>query len=439
MTPVTGPYLRTTVLGGGQRVDVVLPTDQPVAEVLPAVLDLLEIADPGTVSMLHTDAGQAIELDRSLSHTGLRDGVVLHLVAVREAPAEPVVADLIDVFETADTSRDRFDAAAQQWLLSASGAVLLALGGAGLASTAGPWAPFLLAGSAVALWLMALAASAPPWSPAWISLAVAASLLGIGALVTVQISAPQRGLLTLTAVMASVLAAGACADRWRPATIACAVFAGMGSAMGLTWMTTSDVTATGAVGMATSVAVCGLLPQWALGLSGAFTIDGRVQRGDVLGRSLAQHCLLEAGRTLTAALAVTCLLFAVSGSAVAAATPTDRWACAVYVVLLLVWICRIRHFPLTVQRVLVLGAAVVSITSWMVGAAREPIAVLPVLSITLMLVGALALVGHRARASALLAAIGRRWIRRVEVIGVLATVPIVVGFFGVYGDLIATF
>ncbi len=439
MTTVTGHYLRTTVLGAEQRVDVVLPTDRPVAEVLPAVLDLFKSSDPGTVSMLYTEAGQAIELDRSLSQTGLRDGVVLHLVPVREAPAEPVVADLIDVFESPDASLGRFGAAAQQWLLSASGALFLALGGAGLASSAGPRVTSLLAVLAGGMWLMALAASAARWRPAGISLAMAASLLAMGALITAQVSALQRGLLVVAAVIASVLAAGACTDRWRPAMMACAVLASSGSVTGLTWITTTDIAATAAAGMATGVVLCGVLPQWALGLSGAFTIDGRVQQGEVLGWSVAQRCLLAAGQTLTAGLAATCVLVALTGSTVAAASLEDPWAGAVFAVLLLVWVCRMRHFPLTVQRILILGAALISITSWMVAVIQEPIEVLPGFSIALMLLGVLALVGHRVQPSAFLAAIGRRWIRRLEVVAALATIPVVMGFFGVYHDLISTF
>ncbi|MGB5950931.1 MAG: EsaB/YukD family protein, partial [Ornithinimicrobium sp.] len=139
MSIVVGPYLRATVLSDRRRLDVVLPTDQPVAEVLPALLDLLGVCVPGTVSMLHTDAGQRIDMDRSLRQSALLDGAVLHLVPVREAPAEPVVTDLIDVFETDDYA-GRYGPAAQQWLLAAGGATLFVLGGAAVCAAAGPWA-----------------------------------------------------------------------------------------------------------------------------------------------------------------------------------------------------------------------------------------------------------------------------------------------------------
>ena len=42
-----GPFLRTTVLTPSKAVDVVLPTDQPVAALLPAMIDLLDMpAEP---------------------------------------------------------------------------------------------------------------------------------------------------------------------------------------------------------------------------------------------------------------------------------------------------------------------------------------------------------------------------------------------------------
>ncbi|MGB5952430.1 MAG: hypothetical protein WBG57_07965, partial [Ornithinimicrobium sp.] len=275
--------------------------------------------------------------------------------------------------------------------------------------------------------------------PLWIALAVVATLCAAGTVAMVDAAAPQRAALAFLVAIAHTLVVGVCADRWRAALMAAALLASIGSLVGLTWVIATDVAAIAAVGLAISVIASGLAPQWALAVSGAFTMDGRVQAGDTLRRPEALDCLMEAGRTLTAAIASNCLLWSLFASALALTSATNRWATALFAVLLVIWMCRMVHFPLTVHRALILSAALIGIAAWSLAwiTVRDPSPPWP--GIGIMVFGALAMAGYRVQASALVAAVGRRCIRRLEVMAVLATVPILVGFFGAYDDLISAF
>ncbi|CAN5609694.1 hypothetical protein BH23ACT6_BH23ACT6_11070 [soil metagenome] len=438
MTTLTGPYLRATVLTEAHRLDVVLPADAPVAEVLPAVLDLVEQPAAGTVSMLHTDAGRAIDPYLSLRDCGLRDGAVLRLVAAREAPAEPVVADLIDVLESADGSAGRFSSSVQPWFLATTGAALLVLGSAALANVTGSAAVTLL-GAAASGWALTLIAASRRVRPIWFSLAAAAVVLTIGALLTLDAPLPERSVLTLLAAMTSALALGACAGRWRVAAAGAGVLATTGTAATATWLITGQGLHVGAVALVVTVVISGLLPQAALAVSGVFALDTHVLRGDQIQLSQAHDSLAAAAWTLSGALMVSCVLFAVSGALLATHAPGNPWATALCSLLLVLWLSRIRHFPMILQRAAVLAASAAPIVAWVVAVERLSPSFLPWVFAVSTGLGLLLLACHGLPASPLVGAKARRWIRRIEVICVVATVPTLVGLFGIYSDLLDTF
>lgn len=93
---------RVTLVGERRRVDLVLPSREPVGVLLPEVMRLLDDRVGGRPELRHlvTPDGSALAHDSTLESVGVTDGAVLRLVRVEDAPSAPVVHDVTD--EVAD-------------------------------------------------------------------------------------------------------------------------------------------------------------------------------------------------------------------------------------------------------------------------------------------------------------------------------------------------
>ncbi|MDQ6938175.1 MAG: EsaB/YukD family protein, partial [Actinomycetota bacterium] len=102
-------FSRVTLLGRGQRADLVLPSTEPSGALLPDILTLLGGSPtdrgPSRLSLV-TSTGIPIPPDMSLAGVGVLDGAVLRLVDDDALPPPPVVHDVTE--ETAaDLERHR--------------------------------------------------------------------------------------------------------------------------------------------------------------------------------------------------------------------------------------------------------------------------------------------------------------------------------------------
>ncbi|MET7611857.1 EsaB/YukD family protein, partial [Streptomyces seoulensis] len=108
----TGPALsRVTLVGERRRVDLVLPSREPVGRLLPEVMRLLDDrvgTRPQTRHLVAGD-GSVLEPDATLESAAVADGAVLRLVRVEDAPSAPVVHDVTD------EAADDLDARAWRW------------------------------------------------------------------------------------------------------------------------------------------------------------------------------------------------------------------------------------------------------------------------------------------------------------------------------------
>jgi type VII secretion integral membrane protein EccD len=92
---------RITVASPQRRVDVVLPAEVPLAELLP---DLLQRAGDGLADQgqrhggwaLHRFGGTRVAATESMAAAGVRDGEVLHLLPARTTWPEPEYDDVVD-------------------------------------------------------------------------------------------------------------------------------------------------------------------------------------------------------------------------------------------------------------------------------------------------------------------------------------------------------
>lgn len=439
---VTGPYLRTTVMSSQRALDVVLPTDQVVAELMPGLLDVLGISaatDTGARGcILHTPTGHVLDLERPLAGAMLRDGVVLRLVQEQEAPAEPIVSDLLDLLES-ESPRGRWTEQATQWTLACAGMSVLGLA-AGLWVTttdAAPW-PRLVIVAIVACALSVVSAALGRSALAWLSAAVAVGAAGFG----VGLGAPSvavAGAWSCVVVLCAIAATGWCLGRWRSTATAAAVWIALMCVAGPTWWWGRDVGLTGAVVATTSSLTLGMLPGAALGVTGLLSTDAHVASGQVVTRRDARVVVDQAHRALAGAVATCAFGYGVSGCVLALMADLNPWVLGLLAATLVSWLARVRHFPLITQRVticvavamvavgLALGivAADADLTWWVVG-------VCVAAGSCLVAAGSLHL-------SSVASAVLRRWVQRLETVAVLATVPCFIGVLGVYADLLETF
>ncbi|WP_095758138.1 type VII secretion integral membrane protein EccD [Streptomyces xinghaiensis] len=438
---------RVTLVGERRRVDLVLPSDEPVGRLLPDVIQLLDdrVAARPELRRLVTASGAVLPLDSTLASSEVRDGAVLRLVRAQDAPAAPVVHDVTDeVAEDLDLrawrwrpvarratagaatvgfavtaallARDAFDKSAVAGalfaltvLLAAAGALAARLGGGnrGLATT------LLLAAGALGLLAAWTAADAQSWTAearlAGVTAAVVLTLLLLGLFTPVG----RGGLIGAAAAFATTgiwLLTGALQDE--PARV-------------------------GAVLGVVSVVVLGLLPRLALMAAGLTALDDRRSAGASVSRHQVDTALAAAHRGL--ALATTVTAVSVTAAGLLASTVSNPWAISLTAVLALVLASRSRAFPLVAEVVVLLGAASVLlvrlVTLWIDSLDGAPSGPLGLLALAALLpVGVLAVQPPEHVRVRL-----RRFVDFIESVGVIALFPLAVGVFGVYGRLLNAF
>jgi type VII secretion integral membrane protein EccD len=139
-TAADGTYCRLTVLAPRARVDVALPADVPVAELVPMVLELVGEPVFGLRPQpwrLSGAAGGPLPAGATLGELDVLDGELLRIAPEGTAPVPPVFDDPVDALAaTAGTAgaADRRFGAAGVLAVSVAAAALLA-GGPGAAGT----------------------------------------------------------------------------------------------------------------------------------------------------------------------------------------------------------------------------------------------------------------------------------------------------------------
>ncbi|WP_034229428.1 EsaB/YukD family protein, partial [Actinotalea ferrariae] len=105
-------WTRLTLVGSARRADVVVPSDEGFAAMLPPLLDLLDEQPDGatgSVSLVRV-TGEQVDLAQDCLAQELRDGEVLRVVRAAQAPPPPEVADVTDATAEELAARaDRWD------------------------------------------------------------------------------------------------------------------------------------------------------------------------------------------------------------------------------------------------------------------------------------------------------------------------------------------
>ncbi|HEX5594629.1 MAG TPA: type VII secretion integral membrane protein EccD [Micromonosporaceae bacterium] len=159
-TTVNGGLSRVTIVAPRTRMDLALPSDIPLADMLPTLLRHAgeELADEGAARggwALTRLGGRPLDTSRTPLQLEIRDGELLHFVPRQAAAPEVVFDDVVDAVATATQDRgDRWQLAnTRRFALLFSAAALL--GGAAATLFAGPpHLPGALVASTLALGLL---------------------------------------------------------------------------------------------------------------------------------------------------------------------------------------------------------------------------------------------------------------------------------------------
>ncbi|MDN3359709.1 type VII secretion integral membrane protein EccD [Actinomadura sp. DC4] len=235
MSPRVGADLcRITIVAPGRRIDLSLPAEVPLAQMLPTLLRAAgrDLADSGLAHsgwVLQRLDGPPFENGMSLAQHDVRDGEVLYFRPRMTLIPELVYDDVADVVATGKKDRaDRWRPETTRRFGMFAGAGMLVLGIVPILASGPPWVPSAAAAGIVALVLATLGAA--------LSRAVGDSMggavLGYAALPYAFLAgllAPARDELALVDVGAPHLLAAFAA------VTVIAVIAGFGVADGLPW------------------------------------------------------------------------------------------------------------------------------------------------------------------------------------------------------------
>ncbi|MFJ8883806.1 type VII secretion integral membrane protein EccD [Streptomyces sp. NPDC102402] len=438
---------RVTLVGERRRADIVLPSDTPIGQLLPDILQLLDdrVASRPLTRQLLTSDGSALSHDSTLASARIADGAVLRLVRTHSAPPAPVVHDVTD--QVADDLGLR----AWRWRPAARRT------SAGVATVAFAVIAALLARREFPLDALA-----------GVLAVVTLALLTAGALVS-RTGQGNRGLATALLVLSGglgVLTAWTAADAhdW-PGTVRLAAVAGalvltqvllgffspLGrgglvgaaatAALTVVWEGAAalqdDPARLGTVMAVFSVVLLGMLPRLALMASGLTALDDRRSGGVSVSRHEVGSALAATHRGLALATVVTAVSASAAGWLITLAEKPTAWAVVLASLVAVVLLSRARAFPLIAEVVALFAAAAVLVVRlvmlWMEhDGGAGPIAVLCVAAVLPLLVLAVQPPEHvRVRL--------RRMADLVESIGMVGLFPLAVGVFGVFGQLLDKF
>lgn len=435
-------WTRLTLVGSARRADVVVPSDEGFAAMLPPLLDLLDEQPDGatgSVSLVRV-TGEQVDLAQDCLAQELRDGEVLRVVRAAQAPPPPEVADVTDATAEELAARaDRWDTRSRHATAATTAAVAAGLLGAALLTGLAPAAGAALVGGLLLVAVLA-AALLGRLGRTWAGLVLTTTALGLA--VPLGLAAVATGLLDLpdaawaVALQAWVtlgLAVGV--GRSDRGALAGATVGVLLSGAHLTLGAVLPSVQVDAVVAVAAVVVVGLLPGYALAAAGLTRLDDAVMDGGrTPPRERVRRTLDEAYRALTwSALAVAVALAPAAGALL---RHGDGGALALGVVVLLVAALRTRGLPLRAQAGAVWAAVVVAAAVLLLGRLEDAPALVAVVA---------AVGGLTAAVTAGLTPSGQQRARlrrlgdRVELLAVLAVVPLLLGVFGVYGSLLEVF
>ncbi|TDC32816.1 EsaB/YukD family protein [Kribbella albertanoniae] len=437
-------YSRVTVIGQRRRMDAVLPADLPLGVLLPDLLRMLDepLQQTPQRRFLTTATGVLVPPEGTLASAQIIDGAVLRLAAEGELPPPPTVYDVTEEAVEDLKRRGTTFKPAHRRVLAGSGLVFSLVAGAISLLVA---APNAIAAAA----LLVLAAIC-----AFVGIALGRTGNKVIAIPLVIVASVLLALaigfwaLDSGASLGLTVTIGALCLAFGPLFFSAAGLVGGGLVAGATsllfvlvWMlgvgTGLAADRVGALAALLAVLLLGLLPRMALALSGLSGLDDKRASGQEIMRGDVQSALNAAHLGLALATVPIAVSSAVAGIMLLKAG--GPWAVALALVLAFLLASRSRLYPL-VQEVAALFAAAFTVVSGCVliaavngqGGAFIALGLLVLVALFCAFGLGSAPAEHvRARLTQLL--------DYLEVGAIIVTVPLALGVFGVYSNLLNAF
>lgn len=418
---------------------------------MPQILDLLGDRPDGRVGtkVLLAADGTPVPTSQSLAGAGVLDGAWLTLANHYDAPPPAVAYDISDtvVEESADP--------AGRWnriqLITASGvfAVLALWIGMellfGSVAAESRWWIYPVVGGALLALGSSIASAHKPVAATVLTAGWGAALLG---LLHTDTGTGPRLLLAAAATTVFIATLATVSSRPRSLLLAAAV---TGSLSGIwaaavpfaAWASSSPGTgslaAVGGLAAICSVLVMGLLPSIALSVSGLATLDDSRAAGAVIWRRDALAALHSAHSGLTLSTVASALSAAAGMWLLSTDAAAPAWSLPLLLALVLATLLRSSAFPMAIERHALHGACAVGTLGGVLALSRLNPDLRALVGAGVLVLALLIGLGLAVRLPAHTGARIRQVAERVETVAVLATVPLIAGYFGVYSQMLATF
>ncbi len=444
---------RVTIIAAHRHLDVRLPSDEPIASLMPQILSLMmnEPTSTRTVtgastailmsSVLTTSVGITLESSLTLRQAGISDGSMLYLRDERDVPAAP---DVYDVPSFAAESTERLPAlwagqlrtvglatVAGLLMAAAGSSFVVLLRGAGNRDAA-------MIGIAIAAALMLLGATAGRVRSVPGGLALIAAGLATAGSTAFMVSPFATGALLLSAALVlAVVASGMATGKYIPFLSSAGLLLLLGGLWAVLAFSTRDQPLSAGITGIVAIFALGVAPRLATVLTGLSGLDDDQRQGKRITRSTTLDAVHAAHATLTGWTLTAALVAGVAVVVVATAKNRPVWAVLLAVALLGALTFRGLALPLLAQRAGVYVAAAGACwgaTQVFSLATKQPLW-LAVAAALAVLVLVASVIKVREQTAARLRVIASR----LELLCVLATIPLVLGLSGAYTQLGQTF
>ena len=437
-------FTRLTIVGSVQRAELVIPTDEALGGLIPRLMDLLG-ESTGSVAQhltLVRSTGEQLDIGLSAGEQQLEDGELLRLVRQDDAPPPPEVADVTDVLAQSRSDRSGLWSATAR---DATGAT--AIGAFSFVGTEvlGPTlaAPGITVGTAIGVLTIAaaiLGALKLRWGGIALTAAATGAAVPGAALIVHDLGIRSTAIPVAIAACALVLgwaALGIGAGiglRIRPALWGAVIGVALPMVALVLLLIGSNVLGATAIAAVISIILCGVLPWYAMSASGLTGLDDQVVEGRLRRRDTVLVTVNTAYRALSWCVFAVAVPLALTTAALLSSR--NLWAVGLGFAVAVIISLRSQAFPLAVQVVALCMADAIAL---IVGLALQPLlapattaGILLGLALLVAIMAAIRPANHQ-RASL------RRVGNTIEALAVIALLPVLIGVFGIYTDLIQAF
>ncbi|MCT1867435.1 hypothetical protein M3B90_07835 [Dermabacter sp. p3-SID358] len=430
----TSPFVRLTIRGQERAADVIVPGSLTPSDVIPEFMELVrESTDVSSLGMF-TILGERLHPTIPVGEQDLLDGQVVQVLPLADAPFEPVVHDVVDRLTATDV-RGLWNDNTRSWVLGilSTGLLLVSLWFIpGVFNK--PWWPvagmFALTIGAAALRIRTLA-----WP-----FFIAALFLSILGGLNFSFAGRESAIWWLSVLAAILAVVGVMRRRSRALATSLATLAGGTGLFILAHFLGASIEQSGAIVAVVALAALGLVPRLVMQGSGLYKVqDALAEEKDIKAKAV-DVAIAEAYETLTMSVVVLAVIFAASLSLAAPLVVENPFAAITLAAVGIAVVFRTRHFPFALHRAVLWGAIMIAGTFCAQAIVNEyPGSTLWIGLGAIAIAFAMYVIPRFAFRSTVNSALGRRISGVVERICTLATVPALVGIFGVYSELLRTF